>query len=220
MHIDALTGALVEEPKKDELKKDDKPKIPKEVLTSREGKIIGISRGDMRSLFMDGCESFVQWSHQVTGYELTSSGVTVTFADGSKSEEGDMLVGGEGISSKVAKQLSNGKIKTFDTGARGIHGQAPASAFKDLGEGAFRITDESSDRGRVVVMTNVRPGILDDEQLGWTMLGPVGVIKAPNDDYSITGKAAAEIARSLTAKWHPRVRSLFDNMNDEQAAFW
>ncbi|QDS78174.1 hypothetical protein FKW77_005323 [Venturia effusa] len=225
-HIDALTGQAVppetakEEPKKEEPNKDEKPKAPRETLTSRDGKVIGISRGDMRKIFMSGCEPFVQWSHQVTGYELTSSGVIATFADGSKSEEGDMLIGGEGIYSKVAKQLSNGKLKTFDTGARGIHGQAPATAFKDLGEGVFRLTDESNEKGRVSVITNVRPGTLDDEPLGWTMVGPVGVIKAPNDDYAITGKPAADIARSLTAKWHPRVRSLFDHMDNEQAAFW
>ncbi|TID22239.1 FAD-binding domain protein [Venturia nashicola] len=225
-HIDALTGQVVppeekkEEPKKEVSQKDEKPKLPKETLTSRDGKTIGISRGDMRKIFLSGCEPFVQWSRQVTGYEETSSGVIATFADGSKSEEGDMLIGGEGIYSKVAKQLSNGKIKTFDTGARGIHGQAPAWAFKDLGEGVFRLTDESNDKGRVSVITNVRPGTLDDEELGWTMVGPVGVIQAPNDDYAITGHAAASIARSLTAKWHSRVRSLFDNMNSEQAAFW
>lgn len=90
-----------------------------EALASREGKIVGISRGDMRRIFMAGCEPFVRWSHHVVGYESTSEGVRVVFADGSKSEEGSLLVGGEGIYSKVAKQLSGGKIKIFDTGARG-----------------------------------------------------------------------------------------------------
>ena len=30
-----------------------------------------------------------------------------------------MLIGGEGIYSKVAKQVSGGKLKVYDTGARG-----------------------------------------------------------------------------------------------------
>lgn len=220
VHIDALTG---KEKENDEPKKDDKPTAPhpkSENLTSRGGKTVGISRGDMRRLFMSGCESNVQWNRQVTGYEETSSGVIATFADGSKSVEGDMLIGGEGIYSKVAKQLSNGKLKTYDTGARGVHGQAPAWAFKELGEGVFRIADSSHEQGTVSIITNVRPGTLDDEQLGWTMVGPVGVIKAPNDNYAITGMPAAEIARSLTSKWHERVRPLFENMDNEQAAFW
>lgn len=87
---------------------------------------------------MEGCEPYVQWGHHVTGYEVTPNGVKATFKDGSKSVEGEMLVGGEGIYSRVAKQVSQGKLKTFDTGARGIHGQAPVTAFKQLGEGVWR----------------------------------------------------------------------------------
>jgi len=79
-------------------------KAPNEKLTSRDGKTIGISRGDMRSIFMAGCEGHVQWSHHVTGYELTDGGVHAIFADGSKSVEGAMLIGGEGIVSKPCLQ--------------------------------------------------------------------------------------------------------------------
>jgi 2-polyprenyl-6-methoxyphenol hydroxylase-like FAD-dependent oxidoreductase len=77
----------------------------------------------MRSLFLEGIEGNVRWSHSITGYELLGDGVRAIFADGSKSEEGSMLVGGEGIRSHVAKKLSDGKIKVFDLGARGIHGK-------------------------------------------------------------------------------------------------
>ena len=90
-----------------------------EMLASREGKIVGISRGDMRRIFMGGCERYIRWSHHVVGYESTKEGVRAVLADGGRSEEGCMLVGGEGIYSKVAKQLSGGRIRIFDTGARG-----------------------------------------------------------------------------------------------------
>ncbi|KAI9696285.1 MAG: hypothetical protein M1820_008208 [Bogoriella megaspora] len=191
-------------------------------LASREGKIVGIARGEMRKLFMTGCEPFIQWSHHVTGYELTPSGVHAVFADGSKSVEGEMLVGGEGIYSKVAKQVSKGKLKTYDTGARGIHGQAPTTAFKALGEGVWRMVDASKPNGKVFVITNVRPGEMDDPnvQFGWTLGAQPGVIKAPNDNYAIVGSPAAEIAKSLTSNWHPRFRPLFEHMNEPEAAFW
>lgn len=198
-------------------------------LGSRDDKIIGIARGEMRRLFMEGCEDFVHWGRQVSGYELTpdGSGVKAIFSDGTKSEEGAMLIGGEGIRSDVAKQLSGGKLKVFDTGARGIHGQASTTAFKGLGEGVFQFIDddnesESSRGGRVFVITNVRANDMDDPNIefGWTMIGQPGVIKAPNDDYSIVGKAAADIAKELTSAWHPRVKPLFDNMVEKEAAFW
>lgn len=193
-----------------------------ESLLSREGKVVGISRGDMRKLFMSGCEPFVHWNHHVTSYELTTSGVRVVFADGSKSVEGDMLIGGEGIYSKVARQVSQGKLKVYDTGARGIHGQAPSTAFKGLGEGVWRMIDESNPKGSVAVITNVRPGDMDDPnvQFGWTMAARPGVIKAPNDNYQTIGKPAADIAKALTANWHPRLKPLFEEMAESEAAFW
>ena len=223
--IDAVTGSIISEEAKAEASKkaiDEKPKGPAELLASRDGKVVGISRGDMRKLFMSGCESFIQWSHRVTGYESTGSGVRAIFADGSKSVEGELLVGGEGIYSKVAKQVSQGELKVYDTGARGIHGQAPTTAFKGLGEGVWRLTDYSNANGRVFVITNVRPDDMDDPnvQFGWTMGAQPGVIKAPNDNYSLIGIPAAQIAKSLTANWHPRLKPLFDEMAESEAAFW
>ncbi|CAO2651713.1 Nn.00g042830.m01.CDS01 [Neocucurbitaria sp. VM-36] len=200
------------------------PSVAKEPLASRDGKIVGISRGDMRKLFMEGLEDNVRWSHQVKGYETSSSGVRLVFADGSKSEEGSMLIGGEGVKSEVARQLTNGAIKVYDLGARGIHGQAPTTAFKGLGEGVFRLVDDTSQAngGKVFLITNVRANDMDNPNVnfGWTMNGSPGVIKAPNDNYTITGPPAAHIAKSLTSHWHERVKPLFDNMVESEAAFW
>jgi 2-polyprenyl-6-methoxyphenol hydroxylase-like FAD-dependent oxidoreductase len=176
----------------------------------------------MRALFMEGCEDYVQFNKNVKGYELTTDGVKAIFSDGTKSVEGSLLVGGEGIHSKVAKQLSNGKLKVFDTRGRGIHGQAPTAAFKGLGEGVFRLVDDSRPEGRLSIITNVRPNDMDDPnvEFGWTMAGVPGVIKAPNDDYTIIGETAANLAKELTKNWHPRVKPLVDQMNTKDAAFW
>ncbi|KAK0624537.1 hypothetical protein B0T17DRAFT_590438 [Bombardia bombarda] len=212
-------------------------RVAPESLASRGGKIVGIARGDMRRIFAEGCEDHIEWSKHVTGYELvedetsgggggggggSSGGVRAIFSDGTKSTEGSMLVGGEGIYSRVAKQLSGGKLKVYDTGARGIHGQAPSTAFKGLGEGVFRLRDDTRSNGAIFIITNVRPGDMDDPNVsfGWTMGGQPGVIRAPNDNYSIVGKEAADLAKSLTEDWHPRFKPLIDEMNEHEAAFW
>ena len=57
-------------------------------------------------------------------------------------------------------------------------------------------------------------------QFGWTMGAQPGVIRAPNDDYSMIGAPAAQIAISLTKDWHPSVKPLFDQMTESEAAFW
>lgn len=223
--IDVTTGSKISATAKDgdpDKAGDEKSKPPPETLASRDGKIVGISRGDMRKFFLSGCQSFIHWSHHVTSYELTSSGVCAVFADGSKSVEGEMLIGGDGIYSKIATQLSQGKLKVYDTGARGIHGQAPTTAFKGLGEGVWRLIDDFNPNGKVFVITNVRPDDMDDPnmQFGWTMGAQPGVIKAPNDDHSLIGTPAAEIAKALTANWHPRLKPLFEEMVESEAAFW
>ncbi|KAF2093511.1 FAD/NAD(P)-binding domain-containing protein [Rhizodiscina lignyota] len=221
--IDALTGEEVSGPLQNGVRINDREGRGQPLaLISRDGKVVGIARGEMRKLFMEGCEPFVQWSHQVTSYELTPSGVRAVFADGSKSVEGEMLVGGEGISSKIAKQLSQGKIKVYDMGSRGIHGQAPTTAFKGLGEGVWRMMDDTNPDGKVYAMTNVRPNDMDDPNVmfGWTMSAQPGVIEPPNNDYTIVGVAAAKIAKELTKNWHPRIKPLFDQMNESEAAFW
>ncbi|KAB5542758.1 hypothetical protein GE09DRAFT_968910 [Coniochaeta sp. 2T2.1] len=195
---------------------------PPAVQTARGTNVIGISRGDMREIFAEGCEDHIEWSKQVTGYELTGDGVRALFADGSRSVEGLILIGADGIYSRIAKQLSAGKLKVYDTGARGIHGQAPSTAYKGLGEGVFVIKDTSRQSGSIFAITNVRSGDKDDPdvQLGWTMGGQPGVIQPPNNDFSIVGKEAAAIAKSLTKDWHPRLRPMFDEMNKAESAFW
>lgn len=220
--LDAQTGSEIARPGSDgssEKAADEKPKAAAQSLTSRDGKTVGISRGDMRKFFLTGCEPFVQWSHRVTGYELTSSGVHAIFADGSKSVEGELLVAGDGVHSKVAKQLSQGLLKTYDTGARGIHGQAPKTAFHGLAEGVWMMADTSKPGGKVFVITNVRPDDIDDPY-GRTMVANPGVINAPDDNYSLIGKPAADLAKQLTAQWHPRLKPLFEEMNESEAAFW
>jgi len=196
--------------------------VSQQALVSRGGKVVGAARGDMRKIFAEGCEEHIEWSREVTGYERTDDSVRAIFADGTRSVEGSLLVGGEGIRSRVARQLSGGKLKVYDTGARGIHGQAPTTAFKGLGEGVFIIRDETRPDGTVSIITNVRPEDMDDPsvEFGWTMAGQPGVIRPPNENYTIVGKQASDIAKSLTKDWHPRFKPLLDHMIESEAAFW
>ena len=77
------------------------------------------SWGGVRSVITgQGIEDRISWSHHVVGYERTSAdGVRAVFADGSRSPLGSLLVGGEGIYSKVAR-MSDRVAKMFNRVAR------------------------------------------------------------------------------------------------------
>lgn len=82
--------------------------------------------------------------------------------------------------------------------------------------------DETRPNGKIFVITNVRSKDMDDpnQVFGWTMGAQPGVIEPPGEDYALIGKPAADIAKSLTTDWHPRLKPLFDEMMVEDAAFW
>lgn len=183
-------------------------------------KVLGVARGFLRQCLLDGLEDVVHWAKRSTGYTLSTNGVTINFADGSQSPEGSLLVAADGPHSEITKQLTNGKVRAYDTGARMIHGQAPACSYEKLGVGVWSIQDDDRPNGKLGLITNVHPTAPGEQvEFGWTFVGGPGTIKAPGDDWSVTGRVAADLSRELTAQWHERFRPLFEQQNDQEAAF-
>lgn len=184
------------------------------------GDVLGVARGWLRECLLEGLDEVVHWGKRAKGYLLTESGVTLEFADGTKSPEGSLVVIADGPRSALADQLGQGKIKAYDTGARMVHGQTSARAFKQLGVGVYMASDTTHSAGRLGLVTNVRPGSEDsDDELGWVFVGGPGSFEAPSGDSSIVGQQAADLSRELTSKWHAKLRPIFTEQNDAQAAF-
>lgn len=183
------------------------------------GDVLGVSRSYLRQTLFDD-EDIVHWGKRTVGYIETNSGVVLKFADGSTSTEGSMLVAADGPHSAITKQLTNDRVRAYDTGARIIHGQSPASAFEQLGEGVWNVADDSNPIGRLGMITNVRPvkhG--DNPEFGWVLVGAPGTFSAPNENFSIVGSPAADLSRELTANWHSKFHPIFQQQNDAEAAF-
>lgn len=138
------------------------------------GDVLGVARGFLRQCLFEGMEDVVHWGKQTTGYLLSDEGVILTFKDGSKSPEGSMLVAADGPHSTITKQLTNNVVRAYDTGARMIHGQSPASSFEQLGEGVWGVKDEKPN-GTLGLITNVRPTKPgEDVEFGWVFVGGPG----------------------------------------------
>ena len=81
--------------------------------------------------------------------------------------------------------------------------------------------DESTKYGSTVgLITNVRPGSVDENtELGWVAVGSLLAFSAPDDHFSIVGKAAADLSSELTQESHKRVCPVVEHQNDGEAVF-
>jgi 2-polyprenyl-6-methoxyphenol hydroxylase-like FAD-dependent oxidoreductase len=182
------------------------------------GGMVGVDRVFLRNTLFEGIEESTVFGAQVVGYTLHEDGVVARFADGTTSSIGLLLVGADGVRSVITKQLTKGALKVYDAGPRAIHGTSPVAAFEGLEKGVFSIRDDTREGGRIFVITNT----MRKEQtpsFGWVLGGSPGTFSAPNDDFSVTGKPAADLSRQLTARWHDRLRPIFEAQIDDEAAF-
>jgi 2-polyprenyl-6-methoxyphenol hydroxylase-like FAD-dependent oxidoreductase len=182
------------------------------------GDVVGVDRAFLRKTLFEGIEEMTVFGAQIVGYTLQKDGVAARFADGTASPVGFLLVGADGVRSVITKQLTKGALKVYDTGARAIHGSSPVVAFEGLGTGVFSIRDDTREGGRIAVITNTMRKE-KTPSFGWVLVGSPGSFSAPNDDFSVTGKPAADLSRQLTSRWHDRLRPIFDAQIDDEAAF-
>jgi 2-polyprenyl-6-methoxyphenol hydroxylase-like FAD-dependent oxidoreductase len=185
------------------------------------GQVLGVDRAFLRNQLLRGIEEVTHFKKTCVGYEVSSEGVTAKFADGTTSPEGSMLVGADGVYSRITKQLTDSKLKVYDTGARMIHGSSPRRVYEPLAKGrfaAFSITDNSNENRKVAMITNVRDEP-DSTHFGFVLVGGPGTFSAPNDDFSVTGQAAVDIAVDVTKDWAEGVRPILREQRVEDAAF-
>jgi 2-polyprenyl-6-methoxyphenol hydroxylase-like FAD-dependent oxidoreductase len=182
------------------------------------GDVVGVDRAFLRSTLLEGLEQATVFGTQVVGYSLQQDGVAARFADGTTGATGCLLVGADGVRSAITKQLTKGALKVYDTGARMIHGTSPVAAFAGLGTGVFSVRDDTRHGGRIVMITNTVRRV-QTPSFGWVLGGTPGTFSAPNDDFSVTGRLAADLSRELTAGWNDRLRPIFEEQIDEEAAF-
>jgi 2-polyprenyl-6-methoxyphenol hydroxylase-like FAD-dependent oxidoreductase len=185
------------------------------------GQVLGVDRAFLRNQLLRGIEEVTHFNKACIGYDISSEGVTARFADGTTSAEGSMLVGADGIYSKITKQLTENQLKVYDTGARMIHGSSPRSAYEPLAKGrfaAFSITDNTVENRKVAMITNVRDEP-DSTHFGFVLVGGPGTFEAPNNDFSVTGQAAVDIAVDVTKDWADGVKGILTNQKVEDAAF-
>ncbi len=193
-------------------------------------------RRTLRGVLLAGLGDAVCFGHEVVEVGQTAGGVQVRFADG-RTATGDLLVGADGINSVVRGHLLP-HAEVFDPGLRGIYGHAILdrdllAALPDvlfggsspvlgpggvtMAVGAYRPC-ESPQRAAARIAPYARLNHVAD-YVKWTLVGLPESLGIPEHALWTAPPARLyDIARRLTADWHPAVVELVA-ASDEATTF-
>jgi 2-polyprenyl-6-methoxyphenol hydroxylase-like FAD-dependent oxidoreductase len=157
-------------------------------------------------------------------YEETSDGVITHFADGSKAE-GSFLVGAEGRSSRVRKQLVP-QLEVANTGVTGIYGKTPLSSevLKTLLPTAGERLSFLKDRSRETLSVAGLEPILfphrkeleskglpcPPDYLFWALSGSPSALGLTEGQY-LSPVESEQKAWEVSKHWHPSLRTFIEH---------
>jgi 2-polyprenyl-6-methoxyphenol hydroxylase-like FAD-dependent oxidoreductase len=175
----------------------------------------------MREALMTDLDPPITYSKAITKYTTTPSSVTAHFADGS-SAEGSLLIGADGLRSRVAAQLTGGRVEVIDL-ARMIFGRTPITRDIELAlhpslrNGMALVVDPKDPHGQlnlfVEAMRFTHQGANPD-YLHWVLTGippHFGV-----DDTTLLasdGSSARHFSLKATSAWDQTIRALLEHQD-------
>ncbi|GAA3612842.1 NAD(P)/FAD-dependent oxidoreductase [Nonomuraea rosea] len=182
-----------------------------------------VGRIPLRRLLAYGLGDALRFGAEFTGHETHPDGtVTAHFADG-RTDRGDLLVGADGVGSRVAAALA-GRPTSAPAGVSGIAGrtpldartralvpsllaQGPALAFGPGGIGMFIAVHDPA-AGTVVdpaTCTEV-PAVVEPPTFIWGLLAPDRAY--PDRPRDLDGAGLIRVTEALTEGWSGHVRAL------------
>ncbi|MBV9168879.1 MAG: FAD-dependent monooxygenase, partial [Chloroflexi bacterium] len=177
-----------------------------------------ISRIGLREILLTGLEDAVHYDKRVVRYEHPGDGsVVVHLADGT-SDCGDVLVGADGSSSAVRKQLVP-RAELVDAGVAGIAGKlylnestrayVPADLLSQMtmvlpwaGMGMFMASLQHTPGSALVADVDL------PDHLFWVIIGRPAALGLTSEVRSRAGAELQELALARAAGWHPLLRSV------------
>lgn len=173
-----------------------------------------VSRVKLREVLLRGLDDVVHFDKQFVRYEDASDGkLTAFFADGT-SASGDVLVGADGVGSRVRQQYLPAAQVT-DTGVLAVVGKLvldgvsrawlprklqsrPNNILPPSGSGMFV--------AQFIHKTADHPS--DPDYLFWAFVAPRPSYSLPADPRRLAGEELRRVALSMTQDWHPDLRRM------------
>lgn len=176
-----------------------------------------VDRRVLRSVLLEPVRDRVRFDSELVSYAVRDDSVTARFPDGS-SAKGSLLVGADGIRSRVARQLVGDAAQPRDLGVRIVYGKTPADAalleslHPVLRHGTSFVTDTDPAGRRVLLVQEVMRFSHKDAPQDYVFWA----LSAPKEAFDDSDAPAA--ARRLTAEWHPDIRVLIDRQSPDDTA--
>ncbi|MFI6907857.1 FAD-dependent oxidoreductase [Nonomuraea sp. NPDC050394] len=194
-----------------------------------------IGRIPLRRLLAHGLGQALRLGSEYTGYRANPGGtLTVSFAGG-RTEEADLLVGADGVGSRVAAALA-GRPTSAPVGVSGIAARTPltsdmrplvpallapgpALAFGPGGTGLFLSLHDPGSRSMVdpAACAEVAP-IIEEPALIWGLLAPDRTF--PGRPRELGGAELIRLTDRLLGGWSTPVRTLVRAADPATAAFF
>ena len=169
-----------------------------------------LHRADLQRVLVDELNCDIEFNASLASYSESDQGVSVMLADGRRFD-GDLLIGADGIKSRVREQLlGNSKPRfTGNVAWRGVIKRAnlpddfmPTIASNFMGEGKHMVIYYLRDKQLVNFVGVVEKKYSEGLNESWTSQAPWEELKA---DF---------------ANWHPTVQSVIDAMQHRPCFRW
>jgi 2-polyprenyl-6-methoxyphenol hydroxylase-like FAD-dependent oxidoreductase len=185
-------------------------------------------RAIMREVLLTGLDKHITYGKEYTHYGITDSGIIAHFADGA-SEPGSLLVGADGVRSAVRRQYLP-HLRVLDTKSRPMYGKTPLTrsfqshTLPKAMECLSLIKDPQT--GSVTLMEVIRflpkdqrkdKRDLPNDYVYWVIIPPGSSSLITDERLNhISKEGPAELAKALTAHWHPSLRLLIEDQDPNQ----
>jgi 2-polyprenyl-6-methoxyphenol hydroxylase-like FAD-dependent oxidoreductase len=190
---------------------------------------LNADRSVVRSVLIKGLEEFVEFGKEFLKYELTPTGITVHFTDGSKAE-GILLVGADGTKSRIRKQLLPNHI-FMDTEGRWFYGKTTITPelLSELSEHVANGFTLVQDRTKEVPFSLLcEPVKFQDNEfrkdlpfdyIYWVICSRKDNFEMDDAQlFKLSSEEAVRETLKLTAHWDPSFRALFTHQDKGQTS--
>jgi 2-polyprenyl-6-methoxyphenol hydroxylase-like FAD-dependent oxidoreductase len=186
--------------------------------------ITNVDRNAFRQGLLSGLADVVYFGRTVAGYRITDAGrVRVEFAEGG-TDEGDLLVGADGVGSAVRRQLlPDAGVK--DLGIRCLYGRMTITETtrrlvpQAIERGFTWVADDSGcGAGFAPVRFRVRPDAASDYLMVALLATPERLGLPDEQLLTLPPAGLWKLAVEATAEWHPVLRGVVEHA-DKDAFF-